>query len=145
MLGGLSFSAFAQQPGSNQYNTVFLPAHSAGDTIRENLESRWGAYALSSPDPSTGISVTGFVAARASLEEAKNAAITHCTERGGTDCAVPEGYVFRDTCAVATTGPGRGNFVQDSNLRRARRYGLRSCGKGCRVLWEACSLPSRGD
>ena len=37
----LPVPALAQQPGTPQYNSVYLPAHGVGDTARTSV-NRWG-------------------------------------------------------------------------------------------------------
>lgn len=41
-LASIATIANAQQPGSVEYNTVFLPAHGVGDTVRASPRDRWG-------------------------------------------------------------------------------------------------------
>lgn len=141
LCAGTACVAHAQAPGSSQYNSVVLPAHGRGDTrgVGE-LQSRWGAYSEGEPDQ-TGAGTTGFSFDQPSREEAVRAANEHCTMRGGINCAVNPRSVSLNTCTVITTGPGRGHRFDHTNLARARRFSLRRCGEGCRVLWEGCSLP----
>lgn len=130
--------ANAQQPGSSQYNSVFLPAHGVGDTAQPPQESdRWGAMAVSSEN-----SLSGFAVGQGSRDESERAATQTCLERGGVNCYIE--FSFRNRCAAVVTGGGRTVSVDDLTLSRALKAARRRCGSGCKLLYEGCALASGG-
>lgn len=130
-------SVLAQQPGTQRYNTVTLPAHGMGDTIQQGQwERRWGALALSSVN-----NLSGFALDYRTKEQAEEAALAHCRSRGGVDCIVEAN--FDNSCVAIATSDVHSRWVQERTLRKARREALRNCGSGCRILWEGCTLPER--
>lgn len=137
---GVQNVALAQQPGSVDYNRVFLPAHGAGDTRRlPDPKTRWGAAALSHIN-----SWSGFVVGYPSEEMATEAAIEMCTRRGGENC-LPD-YTFRNSCSAVAVGGQYSAYATTPDLRNARRRALQTCSEGgapCRILWEGCSLRAR--
>lgn len=129
--------ATAQQPGSQQYNSVFLPAHGADDTVSgAGWESRWGAMAISPTN-----SWTGWAVNRPSKEIAANEAMQMCAARGGVDCIID--FSFHDSCGAVATNGFKGQAGSDRSLRIVRRETLKACGRDCRILWEGCSFAVR--
>lgn len=127
----------AQQPGSPQYNSVYLPAHGAGDTDRrDGLESRFGAMAGSPVN-----SRSGWVVDRPSREAANRDALEMCEARGGIDCVVE--FKFENSCGAVATSAERHVTASDRTLGVVKRKVLKSCGRDCRILWEGCSLAAR--
>lgn len=130
----LPVPAMAQQPGTPQYNTVFLPAHGAGDTARSSID-RWGGWARGDDKKTLGWTVAGR-----SEQEARALAVSDCERRGGNNCAVIETFV--NACAAIAAGPtDRWYEISPKSLRRARRGALEACGPDCRVIFEGCAMP----
>lgn len=130
-------SSFGQQPGSVEYNTVFLPAHGAGDT-RQPQSIRWGAIALG-----TGRKL-GFAVNARSESSAKAAALKDCSAHGGTNCELR--HTFFNACAVVAASPGKirwvTNDIDSESIESLRRSALSDCGQDCKIVREACAVES---
>lgn len=105
----LPVPAMAQQPGTPQYNSVFLPAHGVGDT-RRVLPDRWGAWARGD-DRTLGWTFSGRT-----REEAGQLAIADCTARGSQNCRVLE--AFANACAAIAAGPDDRRFYISPRSQR---------------------------
>ncbi|PBJ82587.1 hypothetical protein CMZ84_10560 [Lysobacteraceae bacterium NML93-0399] len=128
----------AQDPSSPDYHRVFLPAHGVGDTRQITGRRVWGASAVSEPD-SSGVSLSGFSVGFEHEQDARDAAITMCRQRGGNACTVE--LAFANNCAVVAASDSKSSIRQARPLRRARKAALAACGRDCRVLHEGCALP----
>ncbi|MBK0014138.1 DUF4189 domain-containing protein [Stenotrophomonas sp. S41] len=128
----LSAAAFAQQPGSVQYNTVYLPGHGVGDT--KAPPAKWGAWARGD-DRTLGITFDGRTE-----DEAKALAVADCQAKGSKNCLPME--TFFNTCALVAAGPSN-RIIQTSNrgLPWGRRQALKACGDDCKIVVEGCALP----
>lgn len=129
----MTSTSFAQQPGTPQYNSVFLPAHGAGDTRQP--ARKWGAVARGE-DLQLGWAVNGD-----SEQQAGNLAVQDCLARGSSNCQVVD--TFFNSCAVVVVGPSERRFVsqQHRTLDRVRKAALKKCGPECSVMFEGCALP----
>jgi hypothetical protein len=129
----MTSTSFAQQPGTPQYNSVFLPAHGAGDTRQP--PRRWGAVARGD-DLQLGWSVNGD-----SEDQAGNLAVRDCSARGSRNCQVVN--TFSNSCAVVVVGQSDRNFLSlpRRSLDKVRKTALKECGPECRVMFEGCALP----
>ncbi|MGO3128232.1 MAG: DUF4189 domain-containing protein [Luteimonas sp.] len=125
-------NSFAQQPGTNAYNTRVLPAHGVGDT-RSQPGRVWGAFAISPVNQWSGWVLTG-----STQDEASLLAVSRCQEKGGLECKVS--FTFADTCAaVAASGSGHG-WSHGYSLQEVRLKAVDSCGDGgCKVVLEGCA------
>ena len=131
--GFMSACALAQQPGSAEYNSVYLPAHGVGDTVRQGV--RWGALAR-------GSNLTlGWSVGSATEEQAVALATQDCIARGGLDCERLQ--TFSNVCAAVAVGPENRRYVGDTkSLSRVRKRALKDCGSPeCKILFEGCALP----
>ncbi|MCF5089101.1 DUF4189 domain-containing protein [Stenotrophomonas sp. PA-6-5C] len=129
----LPMLALAQEAGTPQYNSVFLPAHGAGDT-RRVLPDRWGAWARGD-DRTLGWTFSGRT-----REEAGQLAIADCTARGSRNCRVLE--AFANACAAIAAGPDdRRFYISPKSQRAARREALKACGPDCKIVFEGCAMP----
>lgn len=129
----MTSTSFAQQPGTPQYNSVFLPAHGAGDTRQS--PRKWGAVARGE-DLQLGWAVNGD-----SEQQAGNLAVQDCLARGSSNCQVVQ--TFFNTCAAVVVGPSDRNFLSlpGRSLAKVRKTALKECGSECRVMFEGCALP----
>ncbi|WP_425491077.1 DUF4189 domain-containing protein [Luteimonas fraxinea] len=127
-----TLSAAAQQPGSADYNRVFLPAHGVGDTRQAHPDDRWGAYAVSETN-----GLTGFVTGHLSEGDAVRAATTMCAERGGGMCALE--VTFVNECAAVATSSFKSRWAIEPTLRSATNAAKRDCGRACEIRWSGCS------
>ncbi|WP_312236657.1 DUF4189 domain-containing protein [Stenotrophomonas sp.] len=135
-----SASAQQPQPGSVEYNTVYLPAHGVGDTRRPNPGNRWGAVATGRG------AVIGFMVGARSESEAKRAAIGDCVAAGGRECLAEEAFV--NSCAVVTMNSSQFSWsIADPKKRSAewlRTRALSKCGtEDCKIIREGCASPVR--
>ncbi|WP_430539776.1 DUF4189 domain-containing protein [Luteimonas terrae] len=129
---GAAFPAGAQQPGSAEYNRVFVPAHGTGDTRRPSPGDRWGAYAVSEVNK-----YTGFVTGLTTEPDAVAAATAMCVERGGVVCA--KEATFLNSCAAVATSESRSRWAIEDSLRAATSAAKEECGRECRIRWSGCS------
>ena len=134
LMAAMPLASYAQQPGSVDYNRVFLPAHGAGDVKQPRLS--WGSFAMSDAN-----SLSGWGLNAASEKEARNQALSVCAQRGGTDCEVL--FVFADSCAAIAVNDSESFSSAGGALEDVRRESLRRCGAGCEIFQERCSLPGR--
>lgn len=128
--------AMAQQPGTVEYNTVFLPAHGVGDTRAPAEGDSWGAFAIAMGNED-GVSMTGWAINHATETQARNASLEMCDRRGGKDCVVD--LVFMNQCAAVTTSDAGTYASRDRTLKLSRRAAREHCGSGCRILYEGCT------
>ncbi|MFG6109733.1 DUF4189 domain-containing protein [Stenotrophomonas nematodicola] len=135
-------TALAQQPqpGSVEYNTVYLPAHGVGDTRRPNPGNRWGAVATGRG------AVLGFMVGAKSESEAKRAALSDCAAAGGKECLVEETFV--NSCAVVTMNSSQFSWsTADPEKHSAEWLRTRALGKcgtdDCKIIREGCASPVR--
>jgi len=133
----------AQQPGSAAYNSVYLPAHGVGDTVRGRGVAVWGAVAVGNRG------LMGWTLEAQSEQEATDFAMRSCEAKGAVGCEVLG--VFHNACmAIAsdiavvdvagghpvTTGVATGN----RGMRKLRRDALKECGQGCAIIQEGCAI-----
>jgi hypothetical protein len=137
LLAGLILTpAGAQQPGSVEYNTVYLPGHGVGDTVRSSPLDRWGAIATGKGD------ALGFFVGARSAKEAKAKAIEECSSGGGENCEVED--VFTNVCIAVASSPSANYWFSGSPKRNTakalRERALKGCGeKNCRIIREGCA------
>ncbi|MBK0012709.1 DUF4189 domain-containing protein [Stenotrophomonas sp. S41] len=129
----ISTIAFAQQPGSQEYNTVFLPAHGVGDTARPNV--RWGGLARGADK------TLGWYVGAQTEQEAVKLAIQDCVARGSTNCEGVE--TFFNSCAAVAVGPANRTYSKaPASLSSVRKRALKNCGSPeCKILFEGCARP----
>jgi hypothetical protein len=131
-------SALAQQPqpGSAAYNSVYLPAHGAGDTKRSNAV-RWGALARTEKG-SLGWTVDG-----GSEEEATAQALKECTSNSGEKCSIV--FTFYNGCAAFAAGSEASTWSSagGKSLAWHRQAALRECGSGCTIRRDGCAFPGK--
>jgi len=127
---------WAQQPGTVEYNTVFLPAHGAGDTRPPTRRSVWGAFSIAMLDEGE-VSMTGWAINYGSESEASQASLDMCARRGGKGCEIH--LVFMNQCAAVTTSSAGTYASRDRSLRLARRAARKHCAADCRILYEGCT------
>ncbi len=137
LIGGALFlsmgAAYAQQPGSAAYNSVYLPAHGVGDTQRYDAR-RWGAFA------SGRHSVVGWTVDGTSEQDAVDKAVAACRQVGGEDCGLE--FTFGDQCAAVASGPENWYWKTGSgNVEKLKKRALRECGRDCNIVLEGCALP----
>ena len=130
-LAGAPMEAVAQQPGTNAYNQIFLPAHGAGDTRHAPLA--WGAFSVSPSDQLTG-SATGA----ASEEAASAAAIADCQRRGGVACAVE--FTYSNQCVAVAATSQKYAWSRGRTARSVRSKAMAACGGDCAIYYEDCSF-----
>ncbi|MBK0014139.1 DUF4189 domain-containing protein [Stenotrophomonas sp. S41] len=133
----LSAVASAQQPGSAEYNSVFLPAQGAGDTRSPDPRIRWGSVA-GGDDEIWGYTLVGKTEA-----EAQALAVADCQARGSKNCA-PLRTFFNSCIAVAVSSSDPDNRVgkmSPKGLRWVRREATRECGADCKIVYEGCAVP----
>ncbi len=140
-----SSSAMAQQPqpGSAAYNSVYLPAHGVGDTVRGRGVDQWGALAVGNRG------LMGWTLEAPSEQAATDFAMRSCEAKGAVGCEILG--VFNNACmAIAsniavvdvaggqpvTTGVATGN----RGMRKLRRDALKECGHGCAIIQEGCAI-----
>ena len=129
----LPVPALAQQPGTPQYNSVYLPAHGVGDTAQSSV-NRWGAWARGD-DKRLGWTFSGRTE-----EEAGQLAVTDCTARGSQNCQVVKTFV--NACAAVAAGPNnRRYYISTKSQRVARQQALEDCGHDCKIVFEGCAVP----
>jgi len=126
----------AQQPGSVEYNTVFLPSHGVGDTTRANSVDRWGA--LASGDGK----VLGFVIGTREEAEAKKLALADCVASGGKNCKVVTTFV--NECVAVAAKPGKANWASDDAgrpqvLDSVKSQVMKMCGDDCKIVRQGCA------
>lgn len=133
--GLITAPAHAQQPGSVEYNTVFLPAHGVGDTVRASELDRWGAIATGKGD------ALGFVVDARSEKEAKTKAVEDCSSGGGENCEVED--VFTNVCIAVASSPDANYWSSGSPSRNTaktlRERALKGCGENCEIIREGCA------
>ncbi|AWH48294.1 hypothetical protein C1925_03500 [Stenotrophomonas sp. SAU14A_NAIMI4_5] len=126
-------AALAQQAGTPQYNSVYLPAHGVGDT-RAPKHSKWGAWAKGAD------ANYGWTFSARSEEEARALAIEDCEARGSYDCKVAE--TFFNACAAIAANSTRRQFqITPEGERAARREALEDCGADCKIVFAGCAFP----
>ena len=133
-----SLSSAAQQPGTVEYNTVFLPAHGAGDTRIPRGGQSWGAFSLAERVEGD-VSMTGWAIGYRTEDEARLASLDMCTRRGGINCGI--NLVFMNQCATVMTSDAGTHASRDRTLRLTRRAANKLCGPNCRTLYEGCVSP----
>lgn len=123
--GLITAPAHAQQPGSVEYNTVYLPGHGAGDTVPSSPLDRWGAIATGKGD------ALGFFVGARSAKEAKAKAIEECPFGGGENCEVED--VFTNVCIAVASSPDANYWSSGSPSRNTaktlRSRALKGCGE----------------
>ncbi|AWH48292.1 hypothetical protein C1925_03490 [Stenotrophomonas sp. SAU14A_NAIMI4_5] len=125
--------AFAQQPGTVEYNSVYLPAHGVGDTQRQS-PNRWGAWAKGDGG------MLGWTFEGRSEREARKLAVEDCSARGFRNCKVSRTFV--NACA-ALAESDRNSWWQISanGLEWVRKAALKECGSDCKIVFEGCAVP----
>jgi hypothetical protein len=135
MLACSAAVASAQQPGSVEYNTVFLPGHGAGDTTRPSSLDRWGA--LASGDGK----VLGFIVGTKEEAEAKKLALADCVASGGKNCKVVTTFV--NECVAVAAKPGKANWASDDAgpqvLDSVKAQVMKMCGDDCKIVRQGCA------
>ncbi|WP_414716012.1 DUF4189 domain-containing protein [Stenotrophomonas sp.] len=133
----LSTGASAQQPGSVEYNTVFLPGHGVGDTRSPDPRIRWGALARGD-DRALGYTLVGRT-----KDEAQALAVADCESRGSRNCVVLE--TFFNSCIAVTASlsdpSNRVAMMSPNGLRSVRRKAMKECGADCEIIYEGCAVP----
>lgn len=129
----LPVSAMAQQPGTPQYNTVFLPAHGVGDTSRP-VVNRWGAWAKGD-DGALGWTFSGRTE-----REARRLALEDCAARGVRNCKVEK--TFDNRCAaLAKSENDRRWQIAPRDVDWVRQAALAGCGPDCKIIFAGCAVP----
>ncbi|WP_189441119.1 DUF4189 domain-containing protein [Rhodanobacter panaciterrae] len=109
-------------------------------STRPQWADRWGAIATDSMTGSLG-AVTGM----SSEAVAQQAALSDCTEKGGTRCKPQTSY--RNGCAAMVIGDREFNVGSAATMSEAIQSGMKVCtdagNTSCRVYYSACSLPVR--
>lgn len=136
LLAGASSYSSAQQPGTVEYNTIFLPAHGAGDTLTPTRTQSWGAFSIATSDEDE-VAMTGWAVDYRTEDEASRASLDMCARRGGSACEI--NLVFMNQCATVMTSDAGTHASRDRTLRRSRKAAGRLCGSNCRVLYEGCT------
>ncbi|MGV6490543.1 DUF4189 domain-containing protein [Stenotrophomonas rhizophila] len=136
LVGAIQAPAGAQQPGSVEYNTVYLPGHGAGDVVATSALDRWGAIATGKGD------ALGFVVGARSEKEARANAIKECSSGGAENCEVED--VFINVCIAVASSPSANYWSSGSPNRNTakalRERALKGCGeKDCRIIREGCA------
>lgn len=124
---------FAQQPGTTAYNTVFLPAHGAGDTLRPYV-NKWGAWAKGE-DGALGWTFSGRTE-----REARRLALEDCAARGIRRCKVEKTFANGCAALAKSTNDRRWQIAPD-NLDWVRQTALSGCGPDCKIVFEGCAIP----
>ncbi|MBK0014140.1 DUF4189 domain-containing protein [Stenotrophomonas sp. S41] len=128
----LSAAASAQQPGTPQYNSVYLPGHGVGDARPKAV--KWGAWARGD-DRQLGYSLEGR-----SKEEAEALAVADCSARGSKNCVPID--AFHNACVAIAAGPDdRRASINVRGLKWARKQALKTCEGDCQIIFEGCALP----
>ncbi|WP_367381367.1 DUF4189 domain-containing protein [Stenotrophomonas cyclobalanopsidis] len=128
----LSAHASAQQAGTPEYNSVYLPAHGVGDTRAAPV--KWGAWARGD-DRQLGYSLAGQT-----KEEAEALAVADCSARGSKNCVPIE--AFSNACVAIAAGPDdRKAVITDKGLKWGHKRALKICKGDCQIIFEGCALP----
>lgn len=132
-------SAFAQQPGSVQYNTQVLPAN--GIVARNASPDRWGAIAIAT-DKSDHL---GWKDDGTSRDQAEASALELCRSAGATKCKVVGS--FANSCAALALGPDRYgvSFTADTgrSVAYTKKDAVKKCGLAdCRIVRSGCTVPN---
>ena len=102
--------------------------------------SRWGAIAT---DKVKGI--LGAVTGLASKNEAQQAALADCQEKGGSPCKLEIAY--DNECAALVVGDNGYNVGADATLEKVIQLGMNICtdakNANCHVYYSDCSPPER--
>jgi hypothetical protein len=102
--------------------------------------NRWGAIATDSMTGSLGAATD-----MPSEDEAKQAALSDCSEKGGARCKPQTSY--RNGCAVMVIGNKEFNVGSAATMNEAVQSGMKVCtdagNTNCHVYYSACSLPVR--
>jgi len=127
-------------PNSPNYHTRYEPALRASQSGAQELEDRFGAFAMSKGSGWSGWSIDGVSKALAERE-----ALDQCRDRseGANDCEVI--ISFRNQCGSVVGGENHSGFGKAGTLVRARAIAREICeemGAGCKVFWEGCSYPT---
>ncbi|MGE6335133.1 DUF4189 domain-containing protein [Stenotrophomonas sp. NPDC077659] len=126
-------TAVAQQAGTPEYNSVYLPAHGVGDTAAPR-PVKWGAWAKGADRN------LGWTFSANSEEEARALAIEDCEARGSYDCKVSQ--TFFNACAAIAAGPTARRYqISTKGERFTRREVLKDCGADCKIVFAGCAYP----
>lgn len=143
-LAALALPAAAQQPGSPAYNSVYLPAHGAGDTRPGPAVLRWGAVVAGKGG------VLGWATDSTSEEDAAQRAQRMCEATGALECEVIRTFAnscFAVASDIAKVDVASGELVtidMTSGIRdlgKLRKEALKQCGTDCAIVRDGCSLP----
>lgn len=124
--------ASAQQAGTADYNSRYLPGHGVGDT---RGVQRWGAMAKGKGD------AIGWITDANTESEAADRAMSQCNFDPSRPCSLE--YTFVNSCAVfaASKRGGYSSYGGRSSLAAHRKVAMKKCGSDCRIYREGCSLP----
>jgi len=107
----------------------------------ERWQDHWGAIAT---DAARG--VLGTAANMPNELSAKQAALSDCMSKGGSNCVL-EIQPYRNSCGVLVTSGTSHVVTSNTSLDQAIQEGMKTCTKtshaNCRVYYSACSLPVR--
>ncbi|MBK0014137.1 DUF4189 domain-containing protein [Stenotrophomonas sp. S41] len=126
-------AARAQQAGTPEYNSVFLPAHGVGDA-KAPKPPKWGAWAKGADRN------LGWTFSANSEDEARALAIKDCEARGSHDCKVSKTF-FNACAAIAASANDRWYQISPEGERFVRREALKSCGAECKIVFAGCAFP----
>ncbi|TDK30075.1 DUF4189 domain-containing protein [Luteimonas terrae] len=126
----------SQEPGSQQYNSVFLPAHGVGDTQQPRRRLSWGAFSVSEADENEA-ALSGWAVGYQTEADASAAALMMCSERGGINCTI--NLAFANQCAAVATSDNETVASREDTLRQARKSAMQACGRDCEILYAGCS------
>lgn len=134
LVGLMQATAGAQQPGSVEYNTVYLPGHGVGDTL-QNSPVRWGAIAFGSGRE------LGFTLNARTKKAAEAGAVQECKANGGKNCRILK--AFFNGCAVIAATPTKlrwvVNDVDSESMESLRNSAMSACGSDCEIVREGCA------
>lgn len=105
-------------------------------------ESRWGAFAVGSTNHSGG--VLGVAAHRVTEQQARDAALGDCAEKGGKECQLT--LAFHDQCGAVAWGDQRVTAYGAATTEVASTLAMKRCAEiadNCSIYYADCSYPAR--
>lgn len=122
--------------------TINMDSGSPAVVMDGYWESTWGALAGSRAVENTSVSVTG----KRSEEEAKEAALAECREKGGGDgCVIDSVYSNYCVGVAADSVEDIGTFDGGPTKKKAMSAAVKTCaragGKKCAPVFSDCTKP----
>jgi hypothetical protein len=138
-------------PGGMQPNgaiCVPIPGYSGPANVpaqqppEPQWESRWGAFAAGASGHSGG--VLGVAAHNLTEQQAREAALVDCAEKGGKGCQLT--LVFHDQCGAVAWGDQRVTAHGAATIEVASTLAMKRCAEiadNCSIYYTDCSYAER--